>query len=828
MSEPQEIPCERSAAAAPKATAAPHSPSSIASPSVDARRENFDGGATKQRRSSTASSDTAESGEAPVVPLAASTPHVPRLELEKLGGTAKSATAAANSLKAAAPAPSASVKAPSSLPPTKSLSAPQSTVFHTFSFEEVMSPRQQNGKRYLGGYLQHRVAMAGGFLKTWKRKYFRLRDHGVVCYKNAEDSLPLFEVVFTAASVLMLGKQHADSVTNSPSSAPSSDKYAVEEPKSKAAGPLLLVLKHVEVVGHQTPAAKVEVPLYLKADSLADYTNWSDGLRLKLEARKRALAQSSVDAAVSGSSSSRRDSLVVDDRSALVGGAADAANAPTGGKTSGTNDAPSANTDTRASESQQQQQAVDPPEYALFQNKYMIMREVGEGSFSIVHKAVNRLTGCLCAVKCCKASAALEEEVGIMRKLSHPNIVGVEAVYTQDNMCFVVMDFMEDGDLCDRLIQRQKLPESEAQVIVSQVLQGLEYLHRHHILHRDIKPENILLHGDAVKIADFGLAKQLPNASAMLKRSCGTLEYAAPELLIGQPYGLKSDIFSLGVVLYVLLFGAFPFSIESAAALQSMERFPEGVDVRDMSCLSPENAQWRSVSRQAQDVILKMLTPRESERVSAKELLVHPWFDPDRTSSLPSLGAIINPSRRRDSTTWRMHELNAAGQECVRLADCEMKGFRELLGCGLELTKFSNKGSAAPHLSSISIDFALAALQWTARHGLGSARKANDAASANKQKRGRSILLRDIQEIRVGHSTETFIQAAKGKDPPSPDVCMSIVCPWRTLDLVVKAPRQREFLVKGLTRLVHGASGSGGLEEQLAARGKPGLEHFKV
>ncbi|TYZ65933.1 hypothetical protein PybrP1_007463 [[Pythium] brassicae (nom. inval.)] len=724
MSEPQQILAE---SAAPTAV----------SPSASG---------AKQRRSSTASSDAAEGGAAPVMPLSTTSsrhvaPLAPRFELDKGGAPTDDA----------APSPAG--------------------VYSTFSFEEVMSPRHPNGKRYLGGYLQHRVALAGGLLKSWKRKYFRLRDHGLVCYKDAEAAAPLFEVVFKAHSVLLLGKPGADaapsprpspspSPTPSPSPSPNNnnnnisgggaDKYALGpndelQSKPKPNGPLLLILKHVEIVGHETPAGKVDVPLYLKADTPVAYASWTESLRVKLEARKRALAHASVHAVAASGATTDDASYSNNNNNSAASGEP---NEPL-------------DSDTVAAPE------PDPPEYALFQHKYLIMREVGEGSFSVVHKAVDRVTGRLCAVKCCKASAALEAEVGIMRRLAHPNLVGVEAVYAQDSMCFVVMDLMADGDLCDRLIARQRLPEREAQ--------GL-----------------------------------LPHADAQLARSCGTLEYAAPELLLGQPYGLKADVFSLGVVLYVLLFGAFPFSIESAAALQGMDQFPAGVDVRDMSCLRADNVQWRSVSPAAQDALLRMLAPRESDRASAAELLTHPWFDP-LAGAAAALGE--HPARRHrsdsnSSTTWQALERLAADHERARLADCEVTGFRELLGHGLELTKLSATGSAAPHASSLSIDFAQRTLQWTARrHALGSS---SSSGSARKLTRGRSIPLGGVLKIRRGHTTEAF---ARVRDAPPPERCFSVVCAWRTLDLVAKSARQREMLVTGLARVVAEDASSGGLDE---------------
>ncbi|KAF4318849.1 hypothetical protein JM18_006324 [Phytophthora kernoviae] len=341
-------------------------------------------------------------------------------------------------------------------------------------------------------------------------------------------------------------------------------------------------------------------------------------------------------------------------------------------------------------------------DFEAFRSKYLLMKEIGEGSFSIVHRAVNRLTGRLCAVKCCKMSAALEEEERLLRTLSHPNVVGLEGVYARDNnLHYVVMDYLKNGDLCDLLIERQRLSEAETRRIIHQVVEGLAYLHRHCVLHRDIKPENILIHGNIVKIADFGLAKELAHPSTMLKRSCGTLEYAAPELLCGRPYGLKSDIFSLGVVMYVLLFGAFPFSVQSAAALQSMEHFPTGVDV----------------------------------------------------------------------------------------------------------VKYGYKEFTKPHSTTLTLNFMEESIAWTGRKipmlprmtSRGSENGAGDSI-----KRGRAILLREIQEIREGHTTDAFLlPARKGTTYlPPPEHCLSIICSWRTLDIVLEAPSQRDFMARGLRRLL--------------------------
>ncbi|KAG7399153.1 hypothetical protein PHYBOEH_009613 [Phytophthora boehmeriae] len=618
------------------------------------------------------------------------------------------------------------------------------------SFDGSLSPRQQSGKRYYGGYLLHRVPKAAGLLKSWKRRYFRLRDHGLVCYKTQEAAEPLFQVNFTVQSMLVQETVKGDD--NSREQEQTQARTSRHSRTGSSSGSLGLTIKGIEILGRKIPVKSTDV--FLKAEDEAEHAAWMECVRFTIGAFKRKQSQTSVD-----KNDDENDEMTPSTLTSPVG--SDAAVGP--GLEAMVN------------------HLEKVEDFSAFRSKYLLMKEIGEGSFSIVHRAVNRLTGRLCAVKCCKISAALEEEERLLRTLSHPNVVGLEGVYARDKtLHYVVMDYLKDGDLCDLLISRQRLSEIETRRIIRQVAEGLAYLHKHCVLHRDIKPENILIHGNIVKIADFGLAKQLEHSSTMLKRSCGTLEYAAPELLCGRPYGLKSDIFSLGVVMYVLLFGAFPFSVQSAAALQSMEHFPTGVDVRDMSCLSRTNVQWRTVSPLAQDVLLKMLMAHENERISAADLLEHAWFDQINDTSEP---AIISPEK----------------YEIARTEDCEAMGFAELLSRGLKVVKYGYKESTKPHTCTLTLNFLEESISWTGRKIPmlpRAASRGSDKGAADNTKRGRSILLREIQDIREGHTTNAFKLLPRNGSThlPPPERCLSIICSWRTLDIVLEAPNQRDFM----------------------------------
>ena len=145
-------------------------------------------------------------------------------------------------------------------------------------------------------------------------------------------------------------------------------------------------------------------------------------------------------------------------------------------------------------------------------------------------------------------------EINIMRNLNHPNIIKLYEVYEGEFHIYLVLELLKGGELFDRIIKKGHYVERDASIVIRKLLWALEYLHQKGIMHRDIKPENLILKDDneyEIKLADFGLAEYEDKKELLFKR-CGTPGYVAPEVLEDKKYDTKVDIFSAGVILYIL------------------------------------------------------------------------------------------------------------------------------------------------------------------------------------------------------------------------------------------------------------------------------------
>lgn len=211
---------------------------------------------------------------------------------------------------------------------------------------------------------------------------------------------------------------------------------------------------------------------------------------------------------------------------------------------------------------------------------YKLGKVIGQGTFGTVHQSVRKKDGTEWGLKIMDQNRLTKEdieglisEISIVKNIHHENIVHVLECYDDGTEKFVmVMELMRGGELLDRIITRKFYSEKNAAEVIRDVARALEYCHARNIAHRDVKPENLLLvseDSETVKLADFGFAK-VRVAKDSLNTACGTPGYAAPELLTRKRqknYTLKVDLWSLGIVLYILLCGFPPFHDENTAKL---------------------------------------------------------------------------------------------------------------------------------------------------------------------------------------------------------------------------------------------------------------------
>jgi len=273
---------------------------------------------------------------------------------------------------------------------------------------------------------------------------------------------------------------------------------------------------------------------------------------------------------------------------------------------------------------------------------WQLGRTLGKGATGRVRLAKHALTGQTAAIKIVSKKAAamvqsasmrhmdndstvssniqgtrtmpfgIEREIVIMKLIEHPNIMSLYDIWENRGELYLVLEYVEGGELFDYVMRNRALPEAEAVRLLRQLIAGLAYCHRFNICHRDLKPENILLDADHnIKIADFGMAAMQPDGQ-YLTTSCGSPHYAAPEIVSGKQYhGNTSDIWSVGIILYAMLNGFLPF---------------DGRDIHDTLRLVRKGEYYLSpnLSQEASDLIQKMLQKNPDNRITMDEIWSHP------------------------------------------------------------------------------------------------------------------------------------------------------------------------------------------------------------
>ncbi|NXO96514.1 KS6A3 kinase, partial [Certhia brachydactyla] len=264
-----------------------------------------------------------------------------------------------------------------------------------------------------------------------------------------------------------------------------------------------------------------------------------------------------------------------------------------------------------------------------FTDGYEVKEDIGVGSYSVCKRCVHKASNMEYAVKIIdKSKRDPTEEIEILLRYGqHPNIITLKDVYDDGKYVYVVTELMKGGELLDKILRQKFFSEREASAVLFTITKTVEYLHTQGVVHRDLKPSNILYvdesgNPESIRICDFGFAKQLRAENGLLMTPCYTANFVAPEVLKRQGYDAACDIWSLGVLLYTMLTGYTPFA-------NGPDDTPEEILARIGSGkFSLSGGYWNSVSdtAKASDLVSKMLHVDPHQRLTAAQVLSHPWI----------------------------------------------------------------------------------------------------------------------------------------------------------------------------------------------------------
>jgi calcium-dependent protein kinase len=252
-------------------------------------------------------------------------------------------------------------------------------------------------------------------------------------------------------------------------------------------------------------------------------------------------------------------------------------------------------------------------------------KKLGEGSYGTVSKCTNKSTGVTRAVKSISKSQMknlerFKQEIAIMKIMDHPNIIKLYESFEDHRNIYLILELSTGGELFDRIIDAGHFNEQQAAIVMQHMFRAIFYMHENHIAHRDLKPENFLfatkepIEKSSLKVIDFGLACKFA-ADQVLTTKAGTPYYVAPQVLAGK-YDQSADLWSLGVIMYVVLCGYPPFYGETDADVLAKVR---------LGNFSFNAADWKSVSEDAKNLIRMLLKMNPRDRYTAEQALNHVW-----------------------------------------------------------------------------------------------------------------------------------------------------------------------------------------------------------
>ena len=270
---------------------------------------------------------------------------------------------------------------------------------------------------------------------------------------------------------------------------------------------------------------------------------------------------------------------------------------------------------------------------------YQKLKSLGKGSFGEVWLVQHKVLGKQFAMKIIEKNPYIDvdliiNEINILKKLDHPNILKVLEFHLTNDKFYIITDYLPEGELFDEIDRKSIFSEREAAYIIYQVLSAIRYCHKMRVVHRDVKPENIMIMGREngllhVKLIDFGTAK-LFKEGYKNNALVGSSYYIAPEVIRGK-YDEACDLWSIGVIMYILLTGFPPFNGDNE------DEIIRSVLVGKYDTTSDA---YRTLSNNAKDLITKLLKFNPSERITAKDALMHPWFKTAEFTNISRMNSI--------------------------------------------------------------------------------------------------------------------------------------------------------------------------------------------
>ncbi|XP_054812409.1 calcium-dependent protein kinase 11 [Prosopis cineraria] len=323
--------------------------------------------------------------------------------------------------------------------------------------------------------------------------------------------------------------------------------------------------------------------------------------------------------------------------------------------------------------------SVLPYQTPRLRDHFLLGKKLGQGQFGTTYLCTQKSTGKLFACKsipkrkllCKEDYEDVWREIQIMHHLSeHPNVVQIQGTYEDSVFVHLVMELCAGGELFDRIIQKGHYSEKEAVKLIKTIVGVVEACHSLGVMHRDLKPENFLFenHGEDAKMkaTDFGLSVFYKPGQAF-SDVVGSPYYVAPEVLC-KHYGPEADVWSAGVILYILLSGVPPFWAETESGI--FRQILHGK-------LDLESEPWPSISESAKDLVKKMLERDPKERISAHEVSCHPWIVDDTVAPDKPLDSAVLSRLKQFS---EMNKLKKMARRVIaeRLSEEEIGGLREL------------------------------------------------------------------------------------------------------------------------------------------------------